>query len=257
MRDLTLIFVSYKTNHAEVESLSSCLARLDKSIGYAVVVNKYTPGEPIDSLEKDADAFMRLSSNVGYGAAINRISKGVNSKWIAAINTDIIWGKGCFEDLATWLNNNQGVAIAVPQILDQKGKLQMLCKKDPSVLALISRRFLPHRLKPRFLKRYDKSYTYGSYDYHEVFEACYLSGCCMIINRAIFEYVGGFDERFFLYLEDADLTRSMRRHGRCIHLPISSIVHTWGRGNYKSMRLAFVNIISTVTYFRKWGIKVY
>ena len=93
----------------------------------------------------------------------------------------------------------------------------------------------------------------ADHDCSQVFDVEYLSGCCMLIRMEAFQSCGGFDERFFLYLEDADLTRSLARWGRCIHLPVASVVHGWGRGNYRNLRLMAVNLVSAWHYFRKWG----
>ena len=94
-------------------------------------------------------------------------------------------------------------------------------------------------------------------NYLEDFEACYLSGCCMIIPTNSFIKVSGFDENFFLYLEDADLTRKLSSVGRCLHYSNSYINHNWGRGNYKSLKLMIVNIVSAFYYFSKWGWKLW
>ena len=75
----------------------------------------------------------------------------------------------------------------------------------------------------------------------------------MLVCRDAYQAIGGFDERYFLYLEDADLTRSLARQGRCIHLPVAAVVHNWGRGNYRSLRLMVVNLVSAWRYFWKWG----
>ena len=90
-------------------------------------------------------------------------------------------------------------------------------------------------------------------NYLEDFEACYLSGCCMIIPTNFFIKVSGFDENFFLYLEDADLTRKLSSVGRCLHYSNSYINHNWGRGNYKSLKLMIVNIVSAFIIFLSGG----
>ena len=77
----------------------------------------------------------------------------------------------------------------------------------------------------------------------------------MIIRFNAFLSIGGFDERFFLYLEDADLTRRLSVIGRCVHLPIASVFHAWGKGSYKNIRLMLVNIHSAYLYFRIWGFR--
>ena len=78
----------------------------------------------------------------------------------------------------------------------------------------------------------------------------------MIARTDSFTRVGGFDERYFVP-EDADLTREMRAMGSCVHLPMFSIRHGWGKGNYRSTKLAMVNIISAWKYFQKWGWKLW
>jgi GT2 family glycosyltransferase len=91
-------------------------------------------------------------------------------------------------------------------------------------------------------------------DYETVFDVPYLSGCCMLIASDAFSRIGGFDDRFFLYLEDADITRRLASLGQAVHLPVASVVHHWGRGNHRSKRLTLVNLHSAWIYFRKWGL---
>ena len=69
--------------------------------------------------------------------------------------------------------------------------------------------------------------------------------------------LAGFDEEFFLYLEDADLTRGMQSYGKCLHVPYLSIVHQWQRGSYKNPKLMYWNILSFFIYSNKWGLKLF
>ena len=254
-RELLLLLVAYHPSPLEVEQLQACLAELPPDTGYAVVVNDHQPGEPVDQLAAGADLFLPNRDNPGYGRAVNRlvVRLGQLPPYIGVLNTDLSWQPGTFQHLLGWMRQHSNVNLAVPQILDESGTPQKLCKRHPTVLGLFSRRFLPNWLKPAWLKRYDRWYVMADQNYHEVFEAPYLSGCCMLIRSEAFCSVGGFDERYFLYLEDADLTRSLARDGRCVHLPVASVVHGWGRGNYRNLRLMAVNLASAWNYFRKWG----
>lgn len=254
-RQLLLLLVSYRSSRQEIDKLQACLAGLQPEVGYAVVVNAYKPGEPVEQLAAGAHCFLTNCDNSGYGRAVNRLvaELGELPPYIGVLNTDLSWQLGTFERLIAWLQENQEVNLAVPQILDPAGKPQKLCKQNPTVLGLFSRRFLPDWLKPSWLKRYDRWYVMADQNYQQVFEAPYLSGCCMLIKSEAFRQVGGFDERYFLYLEDADLTRSLARHGGCVHLPVASVVHNWGRGNYRNLGLMMVNVASAWNYFRKWG----
>ncbi len=254
-RQLLLLLVAYHPSSLEVRKLQACLAELPAEVGYAVVVNDHQPGEPVDQLAAGADLFLANLKNIGYGRAVNRLvaQLGQLPPHIGVMNTDLFWQPGTFQNLLAWMQEHPNVNLAVPQILDETGTAQKLCKRHPTVLGLFSRRFLPNWLKPGWLKRYDRWYVMADQDYQEVFDAPYLSGCCMLISSEAFRRAGGFDERYFLYLEDADLTRSLARDGRCVHLPVASVVHGWGRGNYRNLGLMVVNLTSAWRYFRKWG----
>jgi len=254
-RQLLLLLVAYHPSPLEVEQLQACLAEMTPEVGYAVVVNDHHPGEPVDQLQAGADCFLANRDNPGYGRAVNRlvVRLGHLPPYIGVLNTDLSWQAGTFEQLLCWLMQHPQVSLAVPQILDEAGTPQQLCKQHPTVLGLFSRRFLPRSLKPNWLKRYDCWYVMADQNYQEVFAAPYLSGCCMLIRTDAFRRAGGFDERYFLYLEDADLTRSLARDGLCVHLPVAGVVHGWGRGNYRNLGLMAVNLTSAWHYFRKWG----
>ena len=254
-RQLLLLLVAYHPSPLEVQQLQACLAELPPQVGYAVVVNDHQPGEPVELLEAGADCFLINSDNPGYGRAVNRlvVRLGGLPPYIGVLNTDLSWAPGTFEQLLGWMQRHPEVNLAVPQILDEAGTPQKLCKHHPTVLGLFSRRFLPDWLKPGWLKRYDRWYVMADQNYQQVFDAPYLSGCCMLIKSHAFRRAGGFDERYFLYLEDADLTRTLASDGRCVHLPVAGVVHGWGRGNYRNLGLMAVNLASAWNYFRKWG----
>ena len=252
---LLLLFVAYHPSAQEVEQLQACLTELPPNAGYAIVVNDHKPGEAVDQLAAGAELFLANRDNLGYGRAVNRlvVRLGQLPAYIGVLNTDLFWQPDTFHRLLCWMEQHPNVNLAVPQIVDETGQPQKLCKNNPTMLGMFSRRFLPNWLKPRWLKRYDRWYVMADQNYEEVFEAPYLSGCCMLMRSEAFCRAGGFDERYFLYLEDADLTRSLARDGRCVHLPIAEVVHGWGRGNYRSLRLTTVNLVSAWLYFRKWG----
>ena len=254
-RRLILILVAFHPSAQEVAALQVCLRQLCAEIGYAVVVNDHCPGEPVEALFAGADLHLCHRDNPGYGRAVNRLARLLppDLPYLAALNTDLCWQPGTFERMLAWFDEHPAAVLAVPQIVDPAGRVQRLCKRDPTVLGLFSRRFLPGPLKPRRLRAYDAWYTMADADYSTVQAVPYLSGCCMVMRHNPFRAVGGFDERFFLYLEDADLTRALRTCGDAVHLPLATVVHAWGRGNHLSLWLTLVNLSSAWLYFRKWG----
>ena len=261
-RQALLVIVAYHPSEQEVSRLGTCLSQLSPRVGYAVVSNDHHPGEPIEALSSGADIVVKNRDNPGYGRAINQVVasmrlEGPLPELIGALNTDLAWQQGTFDLLLDWFIEHPEVSIAVPQLIDAEGVVQLLCKPNPTVLGLFSRRFIPELFKPAWLKRYDQWYVMANRDYNTIFEVPYLSGCCMLMRTKDFLAAGGFDERFFLYLEDADITRSLSAYGRALHLPIASVVHHWGRGNHRSWRLTLVNFHSVWLYFSKWGWKLW
>jgi hypothetical protein len=260
---LVLLLVAFHPGSAEVEMLQACLAQLPASIAYAVLVNDYRGSEPIDRLESEALVFIRERRNLGYGRAMNFLAERVVERqsspptYLGLFNTDLSWRSGELPAMIAWLDDHPEVALAVPRIVAPDGEEQMLCKRDPTLLSLFSRRFLPAWLKPRRLRTYDQRYVMADHNYDQVFDVPYLSGCCMFVRTKSFFEAGGFDKRFFLYLEDADLTRSLRVIGRCVHCPRVTVTHAWGRGNHNSRWLTLVNLQSAWIYFRKWGLSLW
>jgi len=261
-RQVLLVIVAYHPSEEEVTRLFNCLAQLSSRVGYAVVSNDHRSGEPVEALRSGADCFLVNLDNPGYGRAINQAvaslpREGPLPELIGALNTDLAWQQGTFEKLLDWLLQHPDVSVAVPQLVDPQGVVQLLCKQNPTVLGLFSRRFIPELLKPDWLKRYDQWYVMANRDYNSIFEVPYLSGCCMLMRTKDFLAAGGFDDRFFLYLEDADITRSLAAHGRALHLPVASVIHHWGRGNHRNWKLTLVNFHSVWLYFSKWGWKLW
>jgi hypothetical protein len=90
-------------------------------------------------------------------------------------------------------------------------------------------------------------------DMTKVLSVPYLSGCFMLIRRDALQKVGLFDERFFMYFEDLDLTRRIHERYQTVYYPGATIIHRHDKGSYKSMKLLFYGIHSAVQYFNKWG----
>ena len=77
-----------------------------------------------------------------------------------------------------------------------------------------------------------------------------------MIRTELFQKLGGFDERFFLYMEDADLCKRVNRVSRLCYCPDTKVIHKWEKGSHKSKKLFKLHVQSMISYFKKWGIKI-
>ena len=141
--------------------------------------------------------------------------------------------------------------LAMPKVLYPNGAFQPLCKLLPTPLNLATRRFMP--FKSGFLRRINDYYEMKFSQYTKVMNVPFLSGCFMFIRTAALKETGLFDERFFLYAEDTDLSRRIHRHYKTLFFPSAQIYHTHARGSYKDLMLTWYNLRSAIQYFNKWG----
>jgi GT2 family glycosyltransferase len=80
-----------------------------------------------------------------------------------------------------------------------------------------------------------------------------LSGCFMFFRSSVLAALQGFDERFFLYFEDFDLSRRARRMARNTYFPGAEVVHAYGGEHRRSLRVRMNFLASAIRYFNKWG----
>jgi len=190
--------------------------------------------------------------NLGYGAAHNiairqTIEQGL--PYHLVINPDISFDPAILSEIEDFMNNNSDIGLLMPKILYPTGEIQYLCKLIPTPFNLIVRRFLP---KSWTQKRIEK-FELRSSGYNKVMNVPYLSGCFMFLRTEALKQVGLFDERFFMYPEDIDLTRRIHKQYRTVFYPYATIIHHHAQSSYIDSRMLFIHIYNMIKYFNKWG----
>lgn len=190
--------------------------------------------------------------NTGYGDSHNigiRKAIAIKSKYHLVVNPDIYFTKETILDLVNYMNNNLDVAQIMPKITNPKGELQFLCKLIPSPFDLIFKRFFPKSIKQRASYKFQLKFT----DYEHIMNVPYLSGCFMFFRTDAFNIVGMFDERFFMYPEDIDITRRMNEQYKTIYYPYVTVIHDHAAESYHSKKMLKIHIFNMIKYFNKWG----
>jgi hypothetical protein len=144
------------------------------------------------------------------------------------------------------------VGLLMPRVLYPDGSLQHLCRLLPSPVDLVLRRFGSGPFRWLFDKRMSR-YDMRRFDYLRPGYVPVLSGCFMFCRRSVLELIGGFDERFFLYMEDTDLCRRVGDNARLLFWPGTTVIHSHGQGSYKHFSLLCLHIRAAIKYFNKWG----
>ena len=198
--------------------------------------------------------YLKSPSNLGYGKAHNiAIQRSLqDSQYHLVLNPDIEFNAEALVKLIQYLDSHPNVGLIMPKITYPDGETQYLCKQLPGPSDLIFRRFVPGFLKGIMEKRMNQ-YELKHRDYNQIMQVANLSGCFMLMRCDALKYTGLFDEGFFMYLEDTDLSRRINQQYQTIYYPEVSIVHHYQKGSYKNPKLLWYHINSAIRYFNKWG----
>ncbi|QJA06970.1 glycosyltransferase family 2 protein [Thermosulfurimonas marina] len=194
--------------------------------------------------------------NLGFGKAHNiALRKSIEEKvpYHLVLNPDVYFEKGVLEELYKFMEENTDVGLVMPKVLYPDGKIQYLCKLLPTPFDLFGRRFLNFPPFKKYIEKRNEIYELRFTGYNKMMVVSHLSGCFMFIRTQVLEKVGLFDERFFMYLEDTDLSRRIYKFSKTVYYPHVYIYHEFGKGSYKNWKLLTYHIKSAIYYFNKWG----
>lgn len=247
------VAVSIVTYHTDLDELGQCLASLATPVVAGVTVIDNGSEQRIRDFVARYPAVRYIASdNVGYGAAHNlamrhTLDRGIDYHLV--LNSDVRFDPAVLERLVNYMDSHKDVGQVQPRITYPDGSLQYTVRRLPTPLDVFGRRFLPRRM---FSRRNDL-YTLAGVDHDREFDVAYHQGSFMLLRSQALKQTGLFDERFFMYPEDIDLTRRIHRRYRTVYYPAETIVHDHRAGSYHSWRLLRIHVVNMIRYFNKWG----
>ena len=248
---LTASVVTYHTSLPEAGAVLDCVLR--SSIDKLYIIDN-SRNDALRILEKRSSKIRYIhNANIGYGGAHNlaiREAMELGAKYHVVLNPDIRFAPETIESLACYMDAHEDVGQIMPKVFYPDGRLQYLCKLLPTPADLIFRRFLPTGWAKKSRERFELRFS----DYDKEKNIPFLSGCFMFLRVEALCKVGLFDERFFMYGEDIDLSRRMHLQYRTMYYPGASIVHLHEAASYKNRRMLLIHIRNIIRYFNKWGL---
>lgn len=193
---------------------------------------------------------IRTGENRGFGAGHNAVIDMLDSDVHFIVNPDILLTDDVISQMCGFLENNPDIVMAVPKFLSENGEEQFTPKLTPKLRYMLGGRL--ERFGGIFGK-WRREYTFADRNVTEVTDVGFCSGCFIAVRTEVFRAMGGFDERYFLYNEDADLTRMAQAYGRTVYTPQFSVIHLWERAYMRSFKYFFIQIVSMIKYFAKWS----
>lgn len=252
MKDLSASIVVYKN---AVEILEKTIQSfLRNTLDSKLYVLDNSPTDRLKVLVNDPRIIYRFNNrNVGFGAGHNTILREIinESKYHIILNPDVYFEQGVIQDVYTFMNQHSEIGQLMPKVLYPDGRLQPLCKLFPTPQKLIKRRFFNCYKSSLERENYRNELRFSGYD--KIMDVPFLSGCFLFLRTEALKKVGLFEERYFLYTEDADLSRRIHKHYRTVYFPQVTIYHHSQRGSYQTFWLTWCNIKSAIRYFNRWG----
>ena len=237
----------------EAAAAARSLLEHTKSVALELyLVDNASPDGAGDALERmdwpENVHIVRLGENVGFGRGHNAVLPMLNSEYHFVVNPDITLGEDTVGALCAWMDAHPDVVMATPQLKYPSGEAQYTAKRRPTFLALVARQIpLP------FLKNVERHYLMLDEDLTQAREIDFCTGCFFVMRTEVFRKMGGFDESYFMYVEDADITREAQKHGKVYFVPETYVCHAWHRHPNKKLRNFTMQIGSMLHYWHKWG----
>ena len=245
--------VLYKTDKSVLETINSFF---NTPINGKLFLVDNSPTNNLQQILADTIIDKRVeyifnNANLGFGAAHNialRKAEGV-SKYHLILNPDINFEANVIPALINYMEANEDVGLVMPKIIYPNKSTQYVAKLLPTPIDLIFKRFIPAFIIKKRMEKFQLKFT----GYNTEMEVPYLSGCFMFLRVNALQKIGLFDENFFMYPEDIDLTRRMHQQYKTMFYPEVSVVHAHEQGSYKSKKLLYIHITNMIKYFNKWG----
>jgi GT2 family glycosyltransferase len=198
-------------------------------------------------------SLLKPDINRGYGAGHNLAMAEVESQFHLILNPDVELAPDAIKLALDTFKTQQDIALLAPKGFSASGEPEFLAKAYPSVWVLGLRSLAPHWVKTRSggaLARYEMRDTPSETLLRPITLA---SGCCMWVRRAVFDEVRGFDESYFLYFEDYDLSLKLASRGTVIEHRGIRIVHHGGEASRKGFQHIRWFIGGAARFFNQWG----
>lgn len=226
--ELKVVTVTYSPGLHLDRFLASLAHATDRPVMVIMADNGSTDGTPEEAVQRYPNVrLLRTGGNLGYGTAVNRAVEAyvTDGEWFIVANPDVQWGPGSIDELLAAAQRWPQAGAFGPLIRDPDGSVYPSARHQPSLI-----RGGMHAVVGPVWKSNPWTAAYRQERLAPSERPVgWLSGACLLLRREAFDRIGGFDERYFMYMEDVDLGDRLERAGRQnIYVPTAEILHDKG-----------------------------
>ena len=248
MLDLSISIVHFNSKNKLKSCLSSIYSQKTQYNYRVWVVDNFSYESIREYISEFSDTtFVFNKENVGYGRGNNQIINNVAAKYHLVLNPDVVMHEGCIERMLNFMENHTNVAILGPKMIYEDGTLQYSCRRFPTLAT-----FLMRGLSPFLSFRPIEKYLMKDVSHAALIPVDWNLGSCLLIRKKVYDELGGFDERYFMYYEDIDLCYRAHRSGyEVVYFPDAVVTHQYRRDSAKitSVSLKLFHTASAIRFF--------
>ncbi|OBK20538.1 N-acetylglucosaminyl-diphospho-decaprenol L-rhamnosyltransferase [Mycobacterium asiaticum] len=234
---LPVVAVTYSPGPHLERFLASLSLATERPVSVLLADNGSTDGTPEAAVERYPNVrLLPTGSNLGYGTAVNRTVAKLDQdgderwgqfvqEWVIVANPDVQWGPGSIDALLDAASRWPRAGALGPLIRDPDGSVYPSARHLPSLI----RGGMHAVLGPVWPRnRWTRAYRQEHLEPSER-PVGWLSGSCLLVRRSAFDQIGGFDERYFMYMEDVDLGDRLGKAGwLSVYVPSAEVLHHKG-----------------------------
>ena len=247
--DVSIIIVNFNTRDVLKKCLLS-IYKFTKGIKFEViVVDNSSSDSSVEMLKKDFQKVRVIENknNLGFGTGNNQGAKITVGRYLCFLNPDVVLTENSLEKLFKKLDKNPEDGVCGPKILNLKKVIQQSVGFFPNLPQVFWwMTFIDDLPFGKFLKPYHVDHD--SF-YQKEQEVDWITGAAMVINKIIFNKVGGFDENIFLYGEEVELCYRIKKAGfKVLYFPETKVIHI-GQASTKGNIAAITGEYKAISYF--------
>jgi hypothetical protein len=234
--DLSIIVINWNTRDLLYSCLTSILhATLDHRVESEVIVIDNNSSDGSQEMVRTKFKGVRLiesKENMGYCRAANLGVRQSEGRYVLTSNSDIEFKEGHLSGIVSFMDENPDIGAVGPRLVNSDGSIQHSCRNFPSffnaMVHAFAGIFFPNN-------RFSRKYKMMDFDHNKTSRVDWVSGACMLFRREAFERVSGFDERYFMYVEDMDICYAINVAGYSVYYyPDVTALHIIGQSSKRA-----------------------
>ena len=251
MLGLSIVIVNWNAGSQLAEVVSSIEKYHHGLVSSVVIIDNASTDDSLDHVEVIQDLpfkplIIRNSENLGFGKACNLGAQEAQGEYLLFLNPDAALYADTLPKALAFMRDpaNSKVGICGVQLLDEAGRVSRSCARFPSAWGFAAHAIGLDRLYPAL------GHFMAEWDHKQTSQVDHVIGAFYLIRRDLFESLNGFDERFFVYLEDLDLSYRARQAGwLSVYLADAQAFHAGGgTSNQVKARRLFYSLRSRLLY---------